>query len=310
MEQKYSNYMEKYSTILFKYVYWTFVPRVFKNFLLQFTKWHNLKKEVIQYLSKEVEQTHDSEKIEALEWLKKNPIAVSLYNPSVKYKMSAIRVYKDHDMRYVLYENKRLYFPVGWEKLRVKNEFYALLREQEINSPHRYEHEKYCVKENDIVVDLGAAEGIFSLHVIEKAAKIYLFECDEMWLPALRKTFEPWKEKIVIVNKYISDHTDNTNLTMDNFIAEIGENINFIKADIEGAELQLLKGADNLITNSKNICMALCTYHRKEDEKDLKQILQEKGFTTEYSKNYMLYFERQDLTPPYLRRGIIRAIKN
>jgi len=51
----------------------------------------------------------------------------------------------------------------------------------------------------------------------------------------------PWKEKVVIVNKFISNTTEDNHITLDDFLA--GNKIDFIKADIEGAERKLLKGA-------------------------------------------------------------------
>ena len=36
---------------------------------------------------------------------------------------------------------------------------------------------------------------------VDVASKIYLFECDPVWIEALEKTFEPYKDKVVIVPK-------------------------------------------------------------------------------------------------------------
>jgi predicted GNAT superfamily acetyltransferase len=98
-------------------------------------------------------------------------------------------------------------------------------------------------------------------------------------------------------------------ITLDKFFEQ--KNIDFIKADIEGAENQLLKGAKVMLSRQTPIKVALCTYHRHSDAAVLNQMLSEKGFHTEFSKGYMIFFyEMYDkLKPPYLRKGLIRGVK-
>jgi hypothetical protein len=85
----------------------------------------------------------------------------------------------------------------------------------------------------------------------EQAKKIYLFECNPEWLQALQKTFEPWKDKIAIINKYVSDISDGINITLDDCFEN--ETINFVKADIEGYELKLLDGGIKTLSREKDI---------------------------------------------------------
>jgi predicted GNAT superfamily acetyltransferase len=87
--------------------------------------------------------------------------------------------------------------------------------------------------------------------------------------------------------------------------------IDFIKADIEGAEAQLLKGAEAILSRQAPMKIVLCTYHKHNDAEMLQRTLAEKGFRTEFSKGYMIFwYEIYDkLKPPYLRRGLIRGIK-
>jgi hypothetical protein len=56
----------------------------------------------------------------------------------------------------------------------------------------------------------------------------------------------------------------------------------------------------------------LCTYHKHNDAEMLNQMLAERGFHTEFSNGYIIfYYEVYDkLKPPYLRKGLIRGIKN
>ena len=59
--------------------------------------------------------------------------------------------------------------------------------------------------------------------------------------------------------------------TLDNIINSIGiqeEKINWIKIDVEGAELEVLKGADNILSKSKDIAL-LIEIHNIENDKNL-----------------------------------------
>ncbi|MDR0737564.1 MAG: FkbM family methyltransferase, partial [Prevotellaceae bacterium] len=172
-----------------------------------------------------------------------------------------------------------------------------------------YETAGFHVSESDVVVDAGVAEGNFALSVIEKVKKIYLFEMDKAWITALEATFAPWKEKVVIVNKYVSDVNEKNRITLDAFFGN--EKIDFIKADIEGAEIQLLEGAKAILSRKTPLKAVLCTYHKHNDAEMLQQTLAEKGFRTEFSNGYMIFFYEMcdKFEPPYLRRGLIRAEK-
>ncbi|MDR2430858.1 MAG: FkbM family methyltransferase [Candidatus Margulisbacteria bacterium] len=244
-----------------------------------------------------------------IKYLKLNGLNVFPYNFNKKYKPTNILVHYDNacGLNYVFYENKKMYFPKDWDKQRIQYYYTSLLVEQDISSPHRYASSSFQVQNNDVVLDCGTAEGNFALSVVEKAQKLYLFEIEKEWLTALEKTFAPWKDKVVIVNKYISDNSDNNCITLDNLFPT--EKINFLKADIEGAELQLLNGAKSLLARSTKLRVVLCTYHKQGDAELFDRILTAKGFKTEFSAGYMLVYVLPNFAPPYLRRGVIRATK-
>lgn len=210
-------------------------------------------------------------------------------------------------MKYVLQDNKRLYFKRGWSEDKIKKYYNGLLMEQDFLSPHRYEHEDFHVYNGDVVIDAGVAEGNFALSVIEKVEKIYLFEPDKEWIDVLERTFMPWKEKIVIVNKYIDDTNDDSHVTLDNF--SFKEKINFLKIDIEGEEVQLLNGSNALLTRQNNLRIAICTYHHQNDAEEINKILIADGFCTNFSKGFMIYKYDNALEFPYIRRGLIRGSK-
>jgi hypothetical protein len=183
------------------------------------------------------------------------------------------------------------------------------LVEQDAASPHRYETTEFHVSEGDVVVNAGVAGGNFALSIVDKVKKIYLFEVDKAWIEVLKITFAPWKDKVVIVNKYVSDNNKGNCITLDNFFGQ--EQIDFIKADIEGAEPLLLAGAETILSRQTSMKIVLCTYHKHDDAETLNQILTAKGFHTEFSKGYMIFLHEiyDKLKPPYLRKGVIRGVK-
>jgi hypothetical protein len=160
-----------------------------------------------------------------------------------------------------------------------------------------------------VLFDVGAAEGNFALSVVEKASRIILFEADKEWVEPLKATFEPWKDKVEIVNKFVSNISDSENTTLDDHIS--GENAGtFLKIDVEGAESRLLNGCKRILSEKKPLKVAICTYHKQNDEKEFSELLTQKGFKTSPSNGYMLFFYDKQIKAPYFRRGLIRAQKN
>jgi hypothetical protein len=252
----------------------------------------------------------DREVAEIIDFIRKYKVSIYPYEFARNYHACDIDVFYDKldKTKYVIHSNKRLYFPSQYDTGRILAYYNNLLIEQDEKSPHKYETEEFTVKQGDVIADIGAAEGIWALQNVEKAQKVYLFECNPEWINALRKTFEPWKEKVVIVNKYISDTSDNKNVTLDSYFN--GQTINYIKADIEGMELKMLKGMGEIFHRNNELKLLLCAYHKEGDAAELKEFLEQTGFAAEYSKGYMLFIWDKDLREPYIRRGLIRAKKN
>ncbi len=120
-------------------------------------------------------------------------------------------------------------------------------------------------------------------------------------------TFLPYKDKTVLCNKFLSNNDSDKTICLDTLI---GENVNFIKMDIEGEEVNALKGAGRILEKSPSLKCAVCSYHCHGDEQKIKQILHEHGFTTEVSKGYMLFLhDRSLMNSPELRRGVVRGGK-
>lgn len=224
--------------------------------------------------------------------------------------MASIQVFRDAvcNLPYVYLNEKKLYFPDDWKDQKIRSYYFGLQEiEQHPLSPHRYLSSDFTVDENSIVVDCDVAEGNFGLDIIEKCKVLYLFEPEEQWMEPLRATFAPWKDKVVIVQKYLSDVTDEMHITLDDFFAD-KEYPNFLKLDVEGYEEQLLLGAKNVLSSNDLKKVVICIYHRAEDEDVLGTDLCSHGFATSHTSGYMAV--AFDSKSPYLRHGIIRATKS
>ncbi|GAB6393557.1 MAG: FkbM family methyltransferase [Treponematales bacterium] len=274
-------------------------------------------RQIIDFLTLENRMEKDTtlikEKEEIIDYLVRhlNAINVFPYDFVEKYRREnyPVQVFRDESctMKYVMHQNKKMYFPASWSEDYIKGYYTQISMEQDEKSPHHYLTDTFNVGEGDVVADIGAAEGVFALTVIEKASKVYLFECDSIWQDALKKTFTPWIEKVEFINKYIGEFTDDTHASVDDFF--VGKRIDFIKADIEGSEIDLLRGAIKTLTLKSPLKMLLCAYHRKDDAAIMESMLKSYGFQTEWTKGYMLFFQDEHFAAPYLRRGVMRARK-
>ncbi len=254
----------------------------------------------------------NAEEQEVLTFLKSHPMHIFPYNFPEKYRPEDIKIEKDSKkgLLYTLWEGKKLYFKNGHQRKKAQVYFNSLLLEQDPLSPHRYLTDNFDVHVGDVIVDVGAAEGNFSLSVIEKVKQVYIFEVEKDWIKALEATFEPWKEKVEIIQKYVSDEDTKDSIKLDTFF-NLGQTVNFIKADVEGAEAQIVNGAADLIKSQSNLKIAVCTYHRQSDAEELDKLLKNKGFVNHFSDKYMIfhYGKTNVVKPPYLRKAVLRGIK-
>jgi hypothetical protein len=287
-------------------IYRVIVPKPLRTAILK----KSLRKKVLNYFSLLPENEVNDEHREVLGYLHNNPVRIFPYTFHDNYSAEKIEVFFDTEkgMRYVLQDGKRLYFKKRWREKRIKRAYSDLLREQDMNSPHRYLTESFTIDKDDILADIGAAEGNFSLAVIEKVKKIYIFEYDREWIEALRATFAPWSEKVEIINKYVSDINDESHIRLDTFY-EIKNDLTFLKIDVDGAEAIVLNSCNEIFKSGNSFKVALCTYHKNNDEIDFTSLLAGYGFNVTPSSGYMIHYYDKKMKAPYLRRGLIRATK-
>jgi len=240
-----------------------------------------------------------SEKNQLYAFMGKHGLKFYPYPYSLKYKKIPVQILWDdqQELPYVMHTGKKLYYPPHTKKIDKGYRF--LLMEQDISSPHRYLENLNRLK-GKTILDIGASEGIFSLDVIEIIDHAYLFECEERWIRALNATFAPWKDKVTIIKKYVSDVDDENNITIDKFFEEKNKTNLFLKMDIEGYEQAALKGAEKIFQEIKDIDFSICTYHKEEDAAQIAQFFRKHSIETEYTKGLM-YFEH-DFRKVLIRR--------
>ncbi len=287
-------------------IYRVLVPKPLRTRILK----KNLHRKILKYYSSLPENEVSEEQKEVLNYLETNPVTIFPYSFSSEYSPEKIEVHTDiaNGLHYVMQEGKRLYFIKRWTKKRIQRAYADLSREQHPESPHRYFSEEFKAGPDDVIADIGAAEGNFSLSVIEKVKKIYLVEYDREWIRALNATFAPWKGKIEIISKYVADYEDDKHITLGTLI-RMNNDITFLKIDVDGDEQKVLDGASDLLSGKKKLKIALCTYHKANDERDFTLLLENKGFLVTPSAGYMIHYYDKKLVKPWLRRGLIRAVR-
>jgi hypothetical protein len=287
-------------------IYRIIVPKPLRTIILKKV----LRKRILKYFASLPEDEINADHREVLEYLRNNEVRIFPYPFHDNYVAEDIEVSYDSQkgLRYVLQEGKKLYFKKRWGVRRIKKAYSDLMREQDSNSPHRYLSGTFQTDGNDILADIGAAEGNFSLAVIEKVKKIYLFEYDREWIDALLATFEPWSDKVEIIARYVSDRDDESHIRFDTFAGN-HRDVNFLKIDVDGAESEVLESCRELFGTDGPMKIALCTYHKNNDETDFIRLLKDYGFRVTPSKGYMINYYDKKMKAPYLRRGLIRGEK-
>ncbi len=267
-----------------------------------------LKNRFMDYCNDHEEFKQDN--LEVYQYVKRKNVQMYPYDWFDNAIQPPIEVKKDVscNMKYAIYNQKQIYYPEDYSDEMIKEGITFFIKEQMIYSPHCYMPDmNHEVKIGDIVLDCGAAEANFSLDVIDRVKKIYLYEGDTKWIPALRKTFEQYKDKVVIIDKFLDSYVHEGFETIDNTVVE--KEINFIKMDLEGYELKALYGAKKHIINSQDLRLSICTYHQHEDAAVLSCYLQSLGCKWHYGKGKLFRTDSSiwQSKVPDLRIGMIYA---
>jgi len=149
---------------------------------------------------------------------------------------------------------------------------------------HYYENEQTRIDKEDTVVDCGAGEGLFSLMAAGRCRKVYAIEPLPRFVEAMKLTFSKFNN-VDIIQCALSDHKGQGRLscsgissslladetegvpvditTLDDLLFKQGVAVNYIKADLEGFEMKMLRGAINTLRTFRPK-IAITTYHQPE----------------------------------------------
>lgn len=233
-----------------------------------------------------------------------------LYGDYYDFGIMRIPAVNQSEQEFILfYEFLDLIFPylISWKPEVILNE-------------GAYEDFGVRVDERDIVIDLGANIGMFTGFALWKGAqKVYAFEPVPYVLDYLKQTVEvnDYGNKVEIIPWAVMDKKGEIDIcideenfggsscvlprekskkvkakavTLDEFVEENNiDRIDFIKADIEGAERYMLMGAKNVLREFRPK-LALCTYHLPDDREVMTDLILEANpdYEIKYG-NYKLY---------------------
>ena len=176
------------------------------------------------------------------------------------------------------------YWPKG-SPLEMIPWLYQEVFEPARDNSHAYEYGGSRIGEGDIVIDAGSCEGFFTRYALGKGARVIAIEPVELLAAALEKTFseEIKRNDVTVINaalgsatstgyllsnpeRIFESHLDTAGTTVKIFPLDdlVSGKTDFIKMDIEGAEVEALQGAERIIREYKPR-LSIAVYHAYEN---------------------------------------------
>lgn len=194
--------------------------------------------------------------------------------------------------------NKKIFWPAKFSISRLNQ---VVAESFDTNDWHYYQKEHTEITNGEVILDIGTAEGLLPISVIDRCKHIYMIEPSKLFCNCLNKTFSEFKEKTTIFNVAVGNidgtinfdenslegmiSNENTASSQEIPINKIDtllnnkQKITYLKADIEGFELEMLKGAEQTIKANKPK-IAITTYHTQNNPKEIINLIQ--SFVPEY----------------------------
>ncbi len=157
---------------------------------------------------------------------------------------------------------------------------------------HYYEAPETRVLPHDVVLDCGAAEGLFALRVVERCKAVVMVEPLPLFVDCLSKTFAGEARARVVAaalggrcghafleedgpSSHIVEHGSGPSVeivTVDALCARMDLAPTFIKADLEGFEPRMIEGARETLRRHKPR-IAVTTYDRADIAAEITSLL-------------------------------------
>ena len=159
---------------------------------------------------------------------------------------------------------------------------------------HFYEIPQTAVRPGDVVADCGAAEGLFTLTVAHRCRHVFAIEPAPAFVKALGRTLAGFTNVSILpcalaeadgavrlsaggITSRVIETADGQLVparAIDSLFARQGRRLDYLKADLEGAEISMLRGAIETI----RACaprIAITTYHRREHAGQIAALLRD-----------------------------------
>ena len=201
--------------------------------------------------------------------------------------------------------------------------FFMQLSEQFVQGIYE---RKYKIKEGDTVIDIGACMGINAIPASKEVGdkgRVIAIEPDKDNIMCLEKNITINKlNNVTIIRKGVWNNSDKMNFyvkkspdshslviqkddvrkiteievdTLDDILKDLNiDKVDFVKMDIEGAEIEALKGMKETLSNN-DVKMAIASYHIVDEQPTYKTIIpmmKKIGFDS-YFKGGITYFWRK-----------------
>jgi len=190
----------------------------------------------------------------------------------------------------------------------------------------------YRMQSDDIVVDIGAHVGLFTLKVAKSVKLVLAVEPHPFNYRLLTMNIALSKlENVIPVKLALSSYSGKAKLylrstathtlkdqifglesgetlevwveTLDRLIDELRLNkVTFVKIDVEGAELDVLKGSQRVLTENDRLFLAIAAYHYPGEALEVAEYLQTKGFKVFTNGEYIYAFKPPDNPRVLLKR--------
>lgn len=164
----------------------------------------------------------------------------------------------------------------------------------EVFNPKNWHHfisDDVPLTSEDVVVDCGAAEGLFSFFSANRAARVYAIEPVPLWHPGLERTFAPFSH-VELLKVGVGHRDAELRMTDDEIYSRIDPEgtlvvpvrtldslfigrdlpVSFIKADIEGFEFPMLLGAEEVIRLNRPK-ISVTVYHDTDHHVEMREFL-------------------------------------
>ncbi len=226
----------------------------------------------------------------------KNLLYYVLRQGMYKYLLKTYTKYLDH---YIIIDDNlysvdtpygNLYFPCTLKKPEIEMLFRESLDKKHW---HQYDTEFTPITKDDVVLDCGCAEALWALSIVKKVKRLHLIEPQAAFHKGLELTFSDCKHKVEILqcavgnydgfcdfnqckepsisgNAKISKNGNTAIYKIDTLFRNV--KISFIKADLEGFELEALQGAQRIIIEN-NPKIAITVYHQENDWREIKDFV-------------------------------------